>query len=135
MKLELIDKVCSDGKLSKFCINSFFELKDKGLIEQDSGIHLSGKAIIAKSGKSIIGFIIYDQYEGGYWIYLSYVKKNKRRQGVYSKMYKKLRKLAKENNKTFIESSTHITNLSMRMAAIENGRNGSFITYKEEIKP
>ena len=72
----------------------------------------------------------FNEFDGGLWIYLTYVSKNMRKKGIYKKLYKKLKKHCTDGNFTHIESSTNVNNKALRAAAESTGRSTSTVLYK-----
>lgn len=102
-----------------------------------SCIELSGKneVIFARSGKDYIGFISFAEYEDYAWVYASYVDPKFRKQGIYTKMYKRLRTLARKRGYRSIESGIAPKNKAMLKAAVSMGREVHSVVVVDNLKP
>lgn len=68
------------------------------------------------------------------WIWLSYVKPQYRRKGVFRKMYSRLQQVAIEKKAVKISGGMKFNNLPMMSAARKCGRAQESITFSEILK-
>jgi len=134
IKVEHFKRV-NGSPASAFVVRGYSKIVDN--LPDISQVALDGKneVIYARHGDDYIGFISFVEYEDYIWVCASYVDSKFRKQGIYSKMYKKLRTMAKKRGYRSIESGIAPKNKAMLKAAKSAGREIHSIVVVDRLKP
>lgn len=80
------------------------------------------EGILAKLNDKVVGFLSFEEHDGGYWTNLTYVVPEHRRKGIHTAMFEKLKARAESEKKSKIVSSSDIGNEASNKSQLSQGR-------------
>ena len=138
MKLVIKEHASLNGSGAlTFVIDGYAALLREGVVSSDVlTLHGSYRVVAAYLGKEVVGAIVFYPYmeDTSFYVALGYVARDRRRQGVYTALWKKLVAIAKREDMITVDGSTVPGNRAMQAAYTKLGRKPYSITYEYRVK-